>query len=117
VVLSYALLVSSALLLRTARLEAGLTQAQLAGRLGLTQPAVAKLERADANPTVATLDRALRATGRRLALVSDPPDVDETQIVERLRLSPAERLAAFQSSQRKLARLVQGARRAGPASR
>jgi hypothetical protein len=40
-----------------------------------------------------------------------PADVDETQIVERLRLTPAERLAAFEASQRNLQRLVTGARR------
>jgi transcriptional regulator with XRE-family HTH domain len=104
-------------LLRSARLKAGLTQAQLAGRLGLTQPAVAKLERADANPTVATLDRALRAAGRRLALGSHAPEVDETQIAERLRLTPAQRLAAFQASQRNLERLRQSARRGGAPAR
>jgi transcriptional regulator with XRE-family HTH domain len=94
-----------------ARLDAGLTQAQLAARLGFTQPAVARLERHDANPTVATLDRALRAIGRRLTSEPAPPDVDETQIMERLRLTPAERLAAFMRSQHNLQRLVAEARR------
>lgn len=102
---------SAGSLLRTARLDARLTQAQLASRLGITQPAVARLERAGANPTVATLDRALRAMGRRLASEPAPADVDETQIVERLRLTPAERLAVFAASQRNLGRLVAGARR------
>jgi hypothetical protein len=65
---------------------------------------------------VATLDRALRATGRRLTSEPAPPDVDETQIVERLRLTPEERLAAFERSQRNLRRLVAGARRERPAA-
>jgi transcriptional regulator with XRE-family HTH domain len=108
--------VSTGSLLRTARLDAGLTQAQLAARLGVSQPAIARLERPDANPTVATLDRALRAAGRRLTSEPTPPDVDETQIVERLRLTPAERLAAFQASQRNLQRLLAGARRERPAT-
>jgi transcriptional regulator with XRE-family HTH domain len=103
--------VSPGSLLRAARLDAGLTQAQLAERLGLTQPAVAKLERPDANPTVATLDRALRATGRRLVVEPATPEVDETQIAERLRLTPAERLAAFEASHRNLRRLVHESRR------
>ena len=102
---------SAGSLLRAARLDAGLTQAQLAARLGLSQPAVARLERPNANPTARTLDRALRATGRRLTTEAAPNEVDETQIVERLRLTPAERLAAFQASQRNLQRLVAGARR------
>lgn len=98
-------------LLRAARREAGLTQAQLAERLGWTQPAVARLERPGANPTVATLDRALRATGRRLTSERALPEVDETQIVERLRLTPAERLTAFEQSHRNLRSLVAGAQR------
>jgi transcriptional regulator with XRE-family HTH domain len=104
-------------LLRAARLDAGLTQAQLAARLGLTQPAMARLERPDANPTVITLDRALRATGWRLTWEVAAPEVDETQIAERLRLSPAERLAAFQRSQRNLRGLLKQARREQPAAR
>jgi transcriptional regulator with XRE-family HTH domain len=99
------------LLLRKARLDAGLTQAQLAARLGLTQPAVAKLERRDANPTVATLDRALHATGHELSLERAANDVDESQIAERLRLTPAARLAAFQASHRNLRDLVKQASR------
>jgi transcriptional regulator with XRE-family HTH domain len=107
---------SPGLLLRSARLDAGLTQAQLGARLGLSQPAVARLERPEANPTVATLDRALRATGRRLTSELAPPEIDETQIAERLRLSPAERLAAFQRSQRNLHALLRQARREQPAT-
>ena len=99
-------------LLRTARRRAGLTQAQLGERAGLSQTDVARLERAGANPTAATLERLLRATGHRLDL--RPLDaVDETQMRERLALTPADRLAAFAASQRNLARLARGARRVG----
>jgi transcriptional regulator with XRE-family HTH domain len=55
-------------LIRRARAAAGLTQAGLARRLGTSQPAIAKLERPGANPTVRTLDRVLRATGHQLEL-------------------------------------------------
>lgn len=58
------------LLIRDARREAGLTQAQLAAHLGVSQSAIAKLERQGCNPTVATLDRVLRATGHRLQLIA-----------------------------------------------
>jgi transcriptional regulator with XRE-family HTH domain len=51
-----------AVLLRDARRRAGLTQRQLALRLGISQAAIAKLERPGANPTFATLAGALRAT-------------------------------------------------------
>jgi molecular chaperone GrpE len=50
-------------LVRQARRDAGLTQAQLAARLSISQAAVAQLESARANPTLATLERALGAAG------------------------------------------------------
>jgi transcriptional regulator with XRE-family HTH domain len=96
-------------LLRTARHRAGLTQVQLAQRAGLSQGEVARLERAGSNPTAATLERLVRATGHRLDLARSD-DVDDTQLRERLRLTPAERLAAFQASQRNLVHLTQRAR-------
>lgn len=101
-------------LIRSARQAAGLTQNDLARELGTTQAAVARLERNGANPTVATLDGALRATGRRLVLQAAPhkPSVDETLIARRLRLTPAERLQTFQAAHGKLAPLAGAARRA-----
>src|SRR6476659_9436097 len=98
-------------LVRTARRRAGLTQAQLGDRAGLSQAEVARLERAGANPTAATLERLLRATGHRLEL-RRLDAVDETQLHERLRLTPAERLAVFEASQRNLIQLVSAPQRA-----
>jgi transcriptional regulator with XRE-family HTH domain len=103
---------TAATLICQARTDAGLTQAELAGLMATTQSAIARLERAGANPTVATLESALNAAGRRLELTAARGGaVDETQIVERLRLSPAERLQTFQRSQRNLGRLATRARR------
>ena len=55
-----------------ARQEAGLTQAQVAERMGTQAPAVARLERALAtgkhSPSVATLRRYVKACGKRLVL-------------------------------------------------
>src|SRR3954471_6320645 len=81
-------------LVREARQEAGLTQAELGQRLGMTQSAVAKLERPGANPTVETLDRVLRAAHTRLHICEAPwlPGVDDTLIEESLKRSPAERI-------------------------
>ena len=99
-------------LLRNARGAAGLTQAEVARRMGTSQPVVARLERPGANPRFATLERAMRATGHRLDVARAPlQDVDETQIRERLRLSPTERLAAFRASQRNVLALRRKARR------
>jgi transcriptional regulator with XRE-family HTH domain len=87
---------SAGQLIRQARHDAGLTQQQLARRLGVTQATLAKLERNGSNPTIRTLERVLRATGRRLELrLARPvPSVDESLLREALRSSPAERIAA-----------------------
>lgn len=90
---------ASSTLIRDARRRAGLTQAELAHRLGVSQAAVAKLESPHANPTVDTLDRALWATGHRLTL--DAParrhGVDESLIRQHLELSPAERIRGIEA--------------------
>jgi transcriptional regulator with XRE-family HTH domain len=87
-------------LLRRARRAAGLTQAELARRMGTTQSAIARMERPGANPSVAWLDRALEAAGRRLELASPKrraSGIDESLIRARLRLTPTERLASFEA--------------------
>ena len=58
----------SGYLLRVARESAGLTQAQLAEVLGITQQAVARAERWSSNPTVGLIRRWARACGKRLEL-------------------------------------------------
>ena len=90
---------ASAALLKDARTRAGLTQAELARRLGVSQAAVAKLERPGANPTVDTLDEALWASGHRLVLEASVrrPGVDESLIRQHLELSPAERLRGIET--------------------
>jgi transcriptional regulator with XRE-family HTH domain len=89
---------ASAALLKQARRQAGITQTQLALRLGVSQAAVAKLERSDANPTIATLTEALHMTGHRLTLGLQPVSggVDESLIRQQLELSPAERLRGIE---------------------
>ena len=59
-------------LLAQTRRDAGLTQAELARRLGISQPAVAQLERYASNPRIATLERALRAVGAELVIDARP---------------------------------------------
>ena len=89
---------TAAAVIRNARVAAGLTQAELARRLGTTQPVVARLESASANPTVETLDRTLHATGHRLALAAEhhPASVDESLIRKHLELTPAQRLRVLE---------------------
>lgn len=84
------------------RRGSGVTQAQLARRMGTTQPAVAKLERDDSNPTLATIVDALDALGHELSLVTRPRParVDESLIRRQLELSPQQRLKSLESMAR-----------------
>lgn len=68
--------------MRQAREDAGLTQRELAARLGVTQQAVAQAERWDSNPSVELLRRWAAATDRALSLSFDssPPPQRETRI-------------------------------------
>jgi transcriptional regulator with XRE-family HTH domain len=97
-------------LIKRSRQQAGLTQVELARRLGTTQSAVARLERPDSNPRVDTLERALLASGRSLALASPKPksSVDLTLIARQLRLTPEQRLRAFETSYRDVRTLAGG---------
>ncbi len=83
-------------LIREARRAAGLTQAQLASRASTTQSAIARLESGRTSPTVANLDRVLRAAGRRLELDGRDLDLDMSLVRANLTLTPAERLAQFE---------------------
>jgi uncharacterized protein len=59
-------LLDPASLLRTARERSGLTQRALADRAGTSQSVIARIERGQSSPTVATLNRLLEATGHRI---------------------------------------------------
>jgi len=56
-----------ALTIAEARFRQGVTQVQLANKLGKTQSYIAKLERGDANPTIGTIGKLLAAIGMRLS--------------------------------------------------
>lgn len=113
-------------LILEARRRAGLTQAELARRTGTSQPAVARLERGSASPTLATLERLVGGAGfdLRLSLVPraalDPlieaykRDVDRTLLRENLRKTVDERLrslAEMQEFGRELERSVRASRK------
>lgn len=89
---------SSSVLVRSARKSAGLTQAELAERAGVTQSVIARLERGGGNPTFVTLERVLHAAGHRLELSAVQQGlrtVDETLIAQQLALPPAGRIRAL----------------------
>lgn len=106
------LAVHSEQLIRKSRLEDGVTQAELARRLGTTQSAIARLETPGGNPRLATLERALEALGRRLEISAPRSDVDVAQIDSQLALTPAERLRRHDAASRNLRSLLGSARRA-----
>lgn len=58
-------------LLRVAREEAGLSQRDLGARLGISQQAIARAERWDANPTVELIRRWSAACGRPVTIRFD----------------------------------------------
>lgn len=76
-----------------ARAAAGLTQAEVAARVGTTQSAIARLESAAPrhSPSVATLQRYARALGYRLEvrLIKDPRANKALKTELRKRVSPA----------------------------
>lgn len=76
--------------LRRTRRKAGLTQAELARRMGTSQPAVARAESGLVQPTLDFVDRFVRVTGEPLRIGSllllpaEPANV-ETERTERIR--------------------------------
>jgi transcriptional regulator with XRE-family HTH domain len=101
-------------IIRDARRRAGLSQAELAGRAGTTQSAVARLESGRVDPRLSTLDALLHAAGERLELSSQPSrsGVDEAQVLRHLRMTPAQRLAAFEQSHAQVREIALAGRRA-----
>jgi transcriptional regulator with XRE-family HTH domain len=55
-----------------ARIAAGMTQEQVADRMGTRQTVVARLESGRAKPSTRTLKRCAEATGRRLKISLEP---------------------------------------------
>ncbi len=95
-------------LIRRSRQKAGLTQAELATRMGTTQSAVARLERPGSNPRLDTLQRAMLATGARLDLRAPrrKTALDEAQIAGQLRLTPEQRLESMMAAYKSVSRIA-----------
>ncbi len=73
---------------RQARLDANLSQVDLAARAGTSQPALARYETGTALPTLPTLERLLAACGRRLEIQTPPARQLSTVSSVRSRLGP-----------------------------
>ena len=80
-------------MIREARLRSGLTQEDLAERLGTSQSVITRWESGQRSPTVETLVRAVRACGLELSMSVASYDHDhELMIRQNLALSPEARL-------------------------
>ena len=103
---------SAASILTQARLNAGLTQRQLAERVGTSQPAIARLEAGLVSPTLDTVKRVAAAAGYELRVELAPlpgPDpvieaykrhVDRSLLRENLRRTVDERLQSLDDLRR-----------------
>lgn len=99
-------------IVRRARRRAGISQAELARRLGTKQPVVARWERGIQAPTLDTVRRVVAACGLRLDLLLEDADAGEdAQLHEWMRLSPVERLRRNEA----MLETEEWARRAQPA--
>jgi ribosome-binding protein aMBF1 (putative translation factor) len=59
-----------------ARNRAGLTQSELAIKMGITQPLVARMEGGRVQPSLRTLQRLAQTTGSRLSIRFEPCPAD-----------------------------------------
>jgi len=88
-------------LLRRARSRNGVSQAELARRVGTAQPAISRIEKDQISPTLETFERLLNAVGETLSIstfaLDEPAPGAGNQSIAELRgdyeMSPEERLA------------------------
>lgn len=97
---------------RAARRAAGLSQRELAGRAGVPQSTIARIERETIDPRSATAERILAAAGYGLELEARLGEgVDRTLIRRFLALTPKQRIEYAASGGRMAERLRQAKRR------
>jgi transcriptional regulator with XRE-family HTH domain len=85
---------SSATLIRNARRRAGVTQGELASRLGKSQSEIGRWERGEVKPSFETLQRVVRACGLELTVgLANGDDSYLSDIDQMLALAPRERIA------------------------
>ena len=65
------------------RIDTGLTQAELAERMGTTQSAIARIEGGGTRPTLETLEKLARAVGQDLVL-GVGPQLDQNRSIAKM---------------------------------
>lgn len=99
-------------LIKEARKRVGVTQSELARRLGTSQSLVARWENESVSPRYETLVRAIRACGLDLAVGLYTYDYDHDILIdEQLRLAPQERARRMVAHVEALGRVKQRAKR------
>lgn len=98
-------------LVREARRRAALTQSELAARVGTSQPAIARYERARSMPDLTTLQRIVEACGFELRLELGEPD-GQRNAAERVALERTAEARIQANTQQ--AELIQTLRRGRP---
>lgn len=80
-------------LIKRSRLRAGLTQAELADRMGTVQPVIARWERGTRSPSFETFIKAIRACGFTPRIELEPFDPGEEAMFQQWQtFSPLKRL-------------------------
>lgn len=103
---------ASARMLRYARRRAGLTQRALAGRAGIPQETVARIERDAISPRAETLQRLLLACGFGLEVAPRPGvGIDRSGIAQLLAVPPGERARIAAASDANMLAVTARARR------
>jgi ribosome-binding protein aMBF1 (putative translation factor) len=98
-------------LIAEARRRAGLTQAQLAGRIGSHQSVVARWETGRTHPDFDTVVSTLRAAGFELGISLHHGDQHDLALIRReLTLLPHQRLSGMVNAVRKLDAMTAAAR-------
>ena len=82
-------------LIRQARVSAGLTQRELARRLGTHQPVISRWESESSRPDFDSVIRAVEACGFDLHVELRSVDHDTVLVKQELAKSPSERLAGL----------------------
>lgn len=107
---------SAARLLETARIDAGLSQRELARRAGTAQSVIARIEAGLASPRWTTLTSLLSAAGFELRAQLEPVSVPDTHMLADvpriLSLSPEDRIREVAAVDRFISSVRHVARRA-----
>ncbi len=102
---------TAGLLIAEARKRGGLTQAELAHRLGSHQSVIARWETGRTNPDFATVQRVLRAAGFELGVSIHPVDDHDLALIRReLNLLPHDRLSGMVEAVNRIGLMSQLAR-------